>query len=147
VFIFFGLVAVMGSAYVQEVGWSGRVMTVDFLAATVVGLLATALLEANNLRDVTGDRASGKRTLAVRVGRHRAGWLYLGPLLVAAACVVGVSIYRPWALLGLLALPLGVKPAQLALGESEGRDLLPMLGATGRIQLVVGLLLAVGIVL
>ena len=142
VFVFFGLVATVGSAYVQSVhlGW------LPVLAAIPVGLLATALLEANNLRDVDGDRRAGKRTLAVRLGRERAGWLYVGALLGAAAGIVAVGVIRPWALLALLAGPLAVAPVATVRGGAEGRQLLAVLGATGRLQLAVGLLLVVGIV-
>ncbi len=143
VFVFFGLVATMGSAYVQL----GRVPLVSLVAAVPVGLLATALLEANNLRDVAGDTVAGKRTLAVRLGRLRGGWLYVGSLAVAALGVGVLAAWRPWALLALLAVPLAIKPVRTVLGGAEGRDLLPVLGATGRLQLAVGVLLALGIAL
>ncbi len=143
VFVFFGLVATMGSAYVQV----GRLTWVSFAAAVPVGLLATALLEANNLRDIDGDAVANKRTLAVRLGRTRAGWLYVGSLALAAAGIGLLACWRPWALLALLALPLAVAPVRLVLRGAEGRALLPVLGSTGRLQLVVGLLIVVGIVL
>jgi len=142
VFVFFGLVATMGSAYVQ----AGRLTWVSFAAALPVGWLATALLEANNLRDIDGDALSGKRTLAVRLGRTRAGWLYVGSLAAAAAGVVLLAHWRPWALLALLTLPLAVRPVRIVMSHAQGRALLPVLGATGRLQLAVGLLLVVGIV-
>ena len=118
-----------------------------FWASIAVGLLATALLEANNLRDIAGDVVAGKRTLAVRLGRRRAGWLYVGSLAGVAVGVVLVALVRPWALLALLAAPLAIAPVRIVLGPAEGRQLLPVLGATGRLQLAVGLLLAVGILL
>ncbi|MGH2874408.1 MAG: 1,4-dihydroxy-2-naphthoate polyprenyltransferase, partial [Solirubrobacteraceae bacterium] len=90
VFLFFGLVATAGSAYVQ----SGELAL--WWASIPVGLLATALLEANNLRDIPGDRASGKRTLAVRAGARRARWLYVGSVAGAAAGIVAVGVFRPW---------------------------------------------------
>ena len=143
VFVFFGVVATMGSAYVQ----ADRLSWLSLAASVPVGLLATALLEANNLRDVSGDVVAGKRTLAVRLGRHRGGWLYVGSLLVAAAGVAGVACWRPWALLALLAAPLAVRPARTVLGDAQGRELLPVLAATGKLQLAVGVLLTIGIVL
>jgi 1,4-dihydroxy-2-naphthoate octaprenyltransferase len=166
VFVFFGVVATVGSSYVQH-PWLGPVFHgplpaalsalpalgptrdwwLPFVAAVPVGLLATALLEANNLRDIAGDVVANKRTLAVRLGRRRAGWLYVGSLAGAAAGVAVVGIVRPWALLALAAAPLAVGPVRTVLSEAEGRELLPVLGGTGRIQLVVGVLLAVGIVL
>ncbi|MGH9081927.1 MAG: 1,4-dihydroxy-2-naphthoate polyprenyltransferase [Acidimicrobiales bacterium] len=142
VFCFFGVVATAGSAYVQH-GW----VPVSLLASVPVGLLATALLEANNLRDVGGDRVADKRTLAVRLGRRRAGWLYVGSLLGVAAGIGGVAALRPWALVAMAVAPLAVGPARTVLGGAEGPRLLPVLGATGRLQLAVGVLLAAGILL
>ena len=160
VFLFFGVVATVGSSYVQF----GHLSPPSFPAfhppfstyyelllplwtAISVGLLATALLEANNLRDIAGDVVAGKKTLAVRLGRHRAGWLYVGSMVGVAGGIVLVGLVRPWAFLALLGLPLAIPPSRLALSEAEGRDLLPMLGATGRLQLVVGALLTLGILL
>ncbi|MGH9081712.1 MAG: 1,4-dihydroxy-2-naphthoate polyprenyltransferase [Acidimicrobiales bacterium] len=142
VFCFFGLVATVGSAYVQH-GWS----LLALWAAVPVGLLATALLEANNLRDVDGDRRSAKRTLAVRLGRRRAGWLYVGSLAGVVGGVALVATVRPWALIALVALPLAASPVRAVRGGAEGLRLLPVLGATGRLQVAVGVLLAAGIVL
>jgi 1,4-dihydroxy-2-naphthoate octaprenyltransferase len=152
VFVFFGLVATVGTYYVQTLRldvWQ------VWVAAAMVGLLATALLLANNLRDIATDSDSGKRTLAVRVGRRAGGWCY-------AACVglpfAGVAVWgvlatggvlradRPVVLfLPLLAAPLAVAPARTALGDAEGRALLPVLAATGRLQLAFGGLLAVAL--
>lgn len=143
VFAFFGVVATMGSAYVQ----AGRPSWIALAASVPVGLLATALLEANNLRDVAGDALAGKRTLAVRLGRRRAGALYAGSLLGAAAGVGWVATWRPFSLLALLAIPLAIGPTRAVLGGAEGGDLLPVLGATGRLQLAAGVLLAAGLLL
>ena len=158
VFAFFGVVATVGSSFVQldhvllpARGATGAVPGFDrFLAlwaAIPVGLLATALLEANNLRDLTGDAATGKRTLAVRLGRRRAGWLYVGSIAGAVAGVALVATVRPFALITLLALPIAIAPVRAVLGGAAGRELLPVLGSTGRLQLVMGVLLALGIVL
>lgn len=141
VFVFFGVVATAGSAYVQ----SGTFAL--WWASVPVGLLATALLEANNLRDVAGDQAAGKRTLAVRVGPLWARWLYVGSIVAAGAGVVGVGLVRPWALLALVALVLAVRPAMTVLDGADGRELLPVLAATARVQVVAGVLLALGILL
>jgi len=143
VFVFFGLVATCGSAYVQY----EHLALLPFVAALPVGLLATALLEANNLRDIDGDRVAAKLTLAVRLGRARAGWLYMGSVAAAFAGVVGTAVLRPGALLALLALPLAIAPFRLVRQGAEGRALLPVLGATGRLQMAVGLLLAVELLL
>jgi 1,4-dihydroxy-2-naphthoate octaprenyltransferase len=143
---FFGLVATCGSAYVEGV----RIRTTGFLvvvlASIAVGLLAAALLQANNIRDIAGDTEAGKRTLAVRLGRRDAGFLYLGTLLTAAVFIVAVAAYhRPFAGIAIAAVPLAVGPSRLALGDAEGRELLPMLAGTARLQLCVGALLALGI--
>jgi len=143
VFAFFGVVATVGSAFVQTGGWHW----LPLLASIPVGLLSVVLLEANNLRDVGGDAAAGKRTLAVRVGEGRAPWLYSGALLLAAVTVVPVAVVRPGALLALGALPLAVAPVQVVRSGARGRALLPVLAATGRLQIVAGALLAVGILI
>ncbi|HWF16388.1 MAG TPA: UbiA family prenyltransferase, partial [Acidimicrobiales bacterium] len=110
-----------------------------------VGLVAAALLQANNLRDIATDTESGKRTLAVRLGRRRAGLLYCYTLMGVAVSIGVLYGYRPWALLGLLATPLAILPVRMALSDREARRLLPMLGATGRLQIALGVLLTVGL--
>lgn len=143
VFVFFGLVATVGTTYVVIGTFPG----VAVAGGVSAGLLACALLEANNVRDIDGDRAAGKRTLAVRLGRRRAGWLYAGALGGAAAVVVAVAVvWAPWAALALAAVPMGTVPVRSALGSATGAALLPMLVATGRLQVAAGGLLAVGLV-
>ncbi len=158
VFIYFGLVATLGTVYIQV----GHLPAAAWFAATAVGFLSVALLEANNLRDVTGDTKANKRTLAVRLGRARGSWLYLlafGPvkigILVTAwwffahnAKLHGASAAAGWwptlSLVGLVGL---VGVVKLVLSPAEGRALLPLLGATGKAQLRTGILFAIGIVL
>jgi 1,4-dihydroxy-2-naphthoate octaprenyltransferase len=152
VFVFFGLVATVGTFYVETLRLDAWVV---WLAAVAVGLLATALLLANNLRDIDTDAVSAKRTLAVRVGRRAGGWCY-------EACVVlpfvGVAVWAVLSITGTLhasrpaiaLLPLAagvaaIAPIRLALSAAEGRALLPVLAATGRLQLVFGLLLSVAL--
>ncbi len=148
VFVFFGLVATVGTFYVQTLRIDEPVV---WFAAAAVGLLATALLLANNLRDIATDAESGKHTLAVRVGRRSAGRLYVacvvlpfvGVLAWALWSVVGHEAVHPAvAFLPLLALPLVVPPVRLVGSDASGRALLPVLAATGRLQLVFGGLLA-----
>jgi len=141
VFAFFGVVATMGSSYVQN----SHLYIVSFVASLPVGLLATALLESNNLRDIAGDSASSKRTLAVRVGQRRARWLYVVPLAMTAMGIGLLAHWRPYALIALVALPFAVRPIRLVMSGAENRSLLPVLAATGRLQISVGLLLTVGI--
>ena len=141
VFVFFGLVATAGTAYVQLEHFTA----VAWLAAVPVGFLAVALLVVNNLRDIPGDTVSGKRTLAVRVGAPATRRLYVGCLVVPFVMAVAISPLRVGSLVALLAAPLAVGPIRRVLGGAEGRDLIPVLGETGRAQLAFGLLLAVGL--
>ena len=141
VFLFFGLLATVGSSYIQLL----RIPAVIWPAAVAVGLLATILLEANNLRDIAGDTASGKRTIAVRLGRRRAGIFAVLLCVGVAAAIVVTAFERPWAAIALLGLPPLVPLCRLALSGAQGADLLPMLPAAARAQLVVGALLAVGL--
>ena len=143
VFVFFGVVATAGSAYVQEESLSGLALA----ASVPVGLLATALLVVNNLRDIPGDTASGKRTLAVRLGDRRTRWFYVALLVGAVVLVPAVAAVgeRPGAALALAAIPLGRRPVIAVLGGARGGELVPVLGATGRVQLAFGGLLALGL--
>ncbi len=141
VFVFFGLVAVTGSAYVEE----GHLSALAVGAAVPVGLLATALLVVNNLRDRTGDTAAGKRTLAVRLGDRATRLLYATLIVVALAWSVGLAAVTPWALLALVAVPLAVRPLRRVLTGANGRDLIVVLGETGRLQLVFAAALSAGL--
>ncbi len=140
VFFFFGLVAVIGTAYVQT-GWSWLSVWV----AVPVGLLAMALLVVNNLRDIHTDEPAGKRTLAVVLGDRRTRLLYAACLLVPFACVLPLLFVRPFAALGLLALPLALQPVREVLNGLQGRALIATLQQTGRLQIVFGLLFAIGL--
>ncbi len=143
VFVFFGLVATVGSAYVQLSEVTGLAVG----AALPVGFLATALLVVNNLRDIPGDTAVGKRTLAVRIGDMPTRWLYVGLLVatfVAVPLVGGVG-ERPLAAVSLVAVIPARAPATEVLSGAMGPALIPVLGATGRVQLVFGSLFAAGL--
>ncbi len=143
VFVFFGLVAVAGSAYLQTlsltplVGW----------AAVPIGLLVTAILVVNNLRDIDTDRAAGKRTLAVRLGRWATRVQYalfvFGAYLVPPALWLAGAL-RGWALLPWLTLPLAVALVRLV-WTAEGRPLNRALSGTGRLHLLFGLLFALAL--
>jgi 1,4-dihydroxy-2-naphthoate octaprenyltransferase len=138
---FFGVVATTGSSYVQL----GRVQPLALAASLPVGLAACALLLANNIRDIDGDRAAGKRTLAVRLGRARARRLYLAMLLAIFVAVGLLGVWRPWVLLALAAAPLAVGPARLVRTREDGAGLVAALAGTGRLQLALGALLALGL--
>jgi 1,4-dihydroxy-2-naphthoate octaprenyltransferase len=141
VFVFFGLVATIGTAYVQM----GHFTALAGLASVPVGLLAVALLVVNNLRDIPGDTLSGKRTLAVRVGAPATRRLFVACLLLPFAFAAGAAAIRLGALLAIAALPIALGPIRRVRDGAEGRDLIAVLGDTGRTQLAFGLLLAVGI--
>jgi len=143
VFVFFGLVAVLGTTYVQ----AGRISLTATIAAIGIGLQACALLMANNLRDVQTDGAVGKRTLAVLLGEplsRRVFALLVGGAFLAVA-VMGLS--HPWCLLALLAAPLAVPPVRQVLGGARGPGLITVLGATGRVEFVYSVLLGLGLAL
>ena len=141
VFVFFGLVATTGTAYVQI----EKVTGLSALAGVPVGLLAVALLVVNNLRDIPGDTTAGKNTLAVRLGAPATRRLYVSTLAVPFLTVGFIALVRPWALLALVAVPFALPPARRVLAGEAGRGLVEVLQATGRLQLVFGFLLAVGI--
>lgn len=144
VFVFFGLVATAGTTYVL----AERVTAVAWVAGCVAGFLACALLVVNNLRDIATDRVAGKRTLAVRLGDPTTRWLYIGLLGAAAVLVVALAaLGRPWALVGLAGCVAALPAIRAVRRGAVGRDLVPVLGATGRAQLIIGALAAAGIAL
>jgi len=141
VFVFFGLAAVAGTAFVQM----GRLSWLGLAAAVPAGLLSCALLMINNLRDIDSDATSGKRTLAVRIGDARARYTYLAFLLVPFALAALIAIYRPYTLIALIALPLAIAPVRAVRGGVAGPGLIATLGQTGRLQLAFGIAFTVGL--
>jgi 1,4-dihydroxy-2-naphthoate octaprenyltransferase len=143
VFVFFGLIATTGSAYVQIEGVSATAV----LAGVPVGCLATAILVVNNLRDIESDRRAGKMTLAVRLGRSRTRQLFGMLLLLAATALAPVMMVAnsPGPVLALGAAPVALRALRLVAGGQSGSDLIAALGATARLQLLFGLLLTVGL--
>ncbi len=149
VFLFFGLMATAGTAYVQ----AERIPAAAWWAAVAMGLLADAILEANNLRDIPTDEAASKRTLAVRIGDRRTRTLYRGFVVAAFVTVVlGVVAeiafdgrgLSQWALFALAAWPLAIRPFEMA-GRAEGRALIPVLVGTAELQIAFAALLALGL--
>lgn len=141
VFVFFGLVATVGTTFVV----TERVTLVSWLAGCAAGSLACALLVVNNLRDIPTDRAVGKRTMAVRLGDARTRTVYLLLLVAAAGLVVAVAVAgRPLAAVGLAGLATAVPAVRAVRAGAVGGALIPVLGATGRTQLVLGGLAAAG---
>jgi 1,4-dihydroxy-2-naphthoate polyprenyltransferase len=141
VFVFFGVAAVAGTAYVEM----GRLSWLGLAASIPAGLLSCALLMINNLRDIRSDSESGKRTLAVRIGDARSRTVYLLFLLVPFLLGALTAVVRPFALLMLLALPLALAPVRAVRGGASGPALIKTLGQTGRLQLAFGLAFTVGL--
>jgi len=141
VLVFFGFVATAGSAYVQLERLTGLAL----LASVPVGLLACALLVANNLRDVDTDAAANKLTLAVRLGAPRTRRLYQACVAGALAGVVAIGLTRPPALIALAGLPLAAKPVRLVAERRDAPGLIAALVGTARLQLVTCALLAAGL--
>ena len=141
VLVFFGFVATCGSAYAQL----GRLPVLAVAASVPVGLLACAILLANNLRDVVSDASSGKRTLAVRLGAARARRLYQASVVGALVSVGVIGLRVPGALAGLLAAPLALRPLRQASADAAPATLVSVLVATARLQLVVAALLGAGL--
>lgn len=141
VFVFFGLVAVLGTQYVQAlaVDWVGAV------AAVVMGSLSSAVLVANNLRDIPTDTESGKITLAVRLGDARTRTLYLTLLGVAGLGTLGLALATPWCLAGLVAAPLAVRASRPVTTGKGGPALIPVLRDTGLTMLVWSIAVAVAL--
>ncbi|WP_106581273.1 1,4-dihydroxy-2-naphthoate polyprenyltransferase [Murinocardiopsis flavida] len=138
VFVFFGLVAVVGTVFVQV----GSVPWYAWAAAVPVGLLSCSVLVVNNLRDIPTDTATGKRTLAVVLGDAGTRRLYLGCIAVAFATALAVAAVSWWVLLVLVAAPFAVPPGRRVASGQVGTDLVLALGETGRLQLVFGALFA-----
>ncbi len=149
VFIFFGLVAVGGTAAVQV----GSVSSLAWLCGVGVGALSCAILVVNNLRDIPGDTTAGKRTLAVRLGDARTRGLYEAliwgalviPAVIGAAGATGLLDWPVAALVGLGAIPVALAPLRDVRAGALGPALVPVLGGTGRLLLGYGVLLSAGI--
>ncbi|RLV50504.1 1,4-dihydroxy-2-naphthoate polyprenyltransferase [Nocardioides mangrovicus] len=144
VFVFFGLVAVVGTTYVQA-GRFGRPVLDAVPTAVAIGCLACALLVANNLRDIPTDELAGKRTLAVRLGDRRTRTFYVLLLLLAlVAVVVLAALTSWWALLGLIGLGVANPGTRAVQSGATGRDLVPVLQSTGLGELVCAIGIFVG---
>ncbi len=143
VFVFFGLVATMGTTYVAV----ERITGLAVVMGCAAGCLSCALLVVNNLRDIPSDTVAGKRTLAVRFGDRRTRWLYQALVLGAFALAVVAAAWRLPVLLALGAAVFAAAPVNAVRAGARGPALIPVLGATGRLQLVYGLLATVGLAL
>lgn len=146
VFLFFGVVAVCGTYFVQ----ARAIHPATLLASVPVGALATAILVVNNVRDLETDRAAGKRTLAVRLGRGATRGFYRTLLLTAYLALFPLAAsgrMGPWALLPILTLPLGLAEIRRVAGHEDGPTLNRALLGTARLHAIFGILFALGIAL
>ena len=141
VFIFFGVVATVGTFYVQT-----KTITLDsFLISLSMGSFACALLAINNIRDRALDEPAGKKTLAVRFGDRRARHLFATLILLGYLSTLALGNF--WVLLTLLSLPTSMRLIRGVLGSAQGRDLIPFLAKTGQLQLQFSILLSAALVL
>jgi 1,4-dihydroxy-2-naphthoate octaprenyltransferase len=133
VFIYFGFVALVGTSYAQDLAIPSR----SWWLAVAVGAAACTLLEANNIRDIDGDRASQKRTLAARLDRSRSSWLVVGWVILIG---IGAGLGAAW-FAGIVGVVLYGPTLRLTFSQRRGRELLPMLAYSARAQLLLGVLL------
>ncbi|UKA58088.1 1,4-dihydroxy-2-naphthoate polyprenyltransferase [Arthrobacter sp. FW306-2-2C-D06B] len=143
VFVFFGLVATLGTTYTQ----AGQVSLPAVIGAIGTGLIACALLMANNVRDIPTDTAAGKRTLAVRLGDRHARESYVLMLAVAILLVVILAPTKPWMLIVLLLIPACLMPAWIMVNGRKRKSLIPVLKQTGMINLGYSVLFSLGLIL
>jgi 1,4-dihydroxy-2-naphthoate octaprenyltransferase len=139
VFTFFGLVATMGTYYAQ----TEKITALSFIVALPMGALACAILEINNIRDRAQDELVGKRTLAVRLGDTKARQVFVVLLLLAHVAAIMTLI--PTATLTLLLAPMSYSISKLVLSGVTGRDLIPVLGRTGKLQLMFAIVFALAL--
>lgn len=141
VFIFFGVVATVGTYFVQ----TGEVTLDALLVSIPMGTFSCALLAINNIRDRALDLPAGKKTLAVRMGDRNARYFFT--TLIALGYLATFAMLNPWTLLTLLSLPIAVSLVRGVLGNAHGRELIPFLAKTGKLQLQFSILLSIALVL
>jgi 1,4-dihydroxy-2-naphthoate polyprenyltransferase len=143
VFIFFGVIATVGSNYVQ----SGEISTQAIFLSIPIGALACAILVMNNLRDLPLDKLANKRTMAVRIGDRNTRYFYVGLLVIAQIICVYAYTFNSFALLTLIWLPLTISNIRRVLQGLTGLDLIPMLIRTARLQLLLSFTLGLALFL
>jgi 1,4-dihydroxy-2-naphthoate octaprenyltransferase len=139
VFIFFGVIATVGTFYVQ----TETVTTLSFIVSIPMGVLSCAILAVNNLRDRPKDELAGKLTVAVRIGDTKARYMYV--LLLVIAHTAAIATLIPTSLLTLLLLPLSISISKQVLSGASGKDLIPVLGRTGKLQLMFSIVFALAL--
>jgi 1,4-dihydroxy-2-naphthoate octaprenyltransferase len=143
VFVFFGLVATVGTTYVIL----EKIPAMAWLQGIATGCLACALLVINNLRDIPTDRLVGKRTLAVRLGDQRTRILFISLILLGIGCGAAASVSQPWSLIVLLCVIPAIQPLKSVGRGASGHELIAVLGSTGQLQIVFGALTLVSFLL
>jgi len=139
VFIFFGVIATVGTFYVQTETITG----LSFIVSIPMGVLSCAILAVNNLRDRPKDLLAGKLTVAVRIGDIKARYMYVSLLVIAHIAAIATLI--PTALLTLLLLPMSISVSRQVLSGVSGKDLIPVLGRTGKLQLMFSIVFALAL--
>jgi 1,4-dihydroxy-2-naphthoate octaprenyltransferase len=139
VFLFFGVIATMGTYYAQ----TEELTLLSFIVSIPMGALSCAILAINNIRDRPKDQLVGKQTVAVRIGDRKARLLYVGLLILAHVAALATLI--PTVLLTLLVLPMSFIVSRQVLSGISGKDLIPVLGKTGKLQMVFAILFAIGL--
>ena len=139
VFLFFGVIATMGTYYAQ----TEELTLLSFIVSIPMGALSCAILAINNLRDRPKDQLVGKQTVAVRIGDRKARLMYVGLLVLAH--VAAIATFIPTALFTLLALPMSFSISRQVLSGISGKDLIPVLGRTGKLQMLFAILFAIGL--
>lgn len=139
VFLFFGVIATMGTYYAQ----TEQLTLLSFIVSIPMGALSCAILAINNLRDRPKDELVGKRTVAVRIGDHNARRMYVALLLLAHLATIVTLI--PTTLLTLALLPMSLSISRQVLSGISGKDLIPVLGRTAKLQMIFSILLAIGL--
>lgn len=139
VFLFFGVIATMGTYYAQ----TEAITFLSFIVSIPMGALSCAILAVNNLRDRPKDQLAGKLTVAVRIGDRKARLMYVGLLMLAHIAAIATLI--PSTLITLLALPMSYSVSRQVLSGISGKDLIPVLGKTGKLQMIFAILFATGL--
>ncbi len=139
VFLFFGVIATMGTYYAQ----TEKITLLSFIVSIPMGALSCAILAINNLRDRPKDELVGKLTVAVRIGDRKARVMYVA--LLALAHIAAIATLIPTTLLTLLALPITLSISRQVLSGVSGKELIPVLGKTAKLQMVFSILLAIGL--
>ena len=143
VFIFFGVVATVGSYFVQ----SEKITWQSFLVAVPIGTLSCAILAVNNLRDLPKDALAHKKTLAVRIGDRNARKMFVGLILIAHFSAALSAFISPWSLATIVFLPISAKICRNVISGAQGTALIPILGKVGKLQLLIAATLAIALLI